>query len=419
MEPQKSNWSELCPELLLEIAYRLETRTNVYNFRAACKNWHDSLSKIPRNLPFLSPLFPHRFWAFDSDFFSTISSGNLHHLIAYAVCLIRPRNIPESTKPWLLTVEEFRRGKLCIQLPLSRIRASGNFPANVQIPSSLNLSDFHISVIGNGYRLRSSGMERLNGGRLSYDYKLVLFGNPACFEPLSIMDYTALVWFEHGRVGWVRLSRRSDWGFLAFKGTSKFDDIVNFKGLVYAIDRMGRVYVVHYDLEWAKGVHFQQTLKMECIANDMISSGCDSDRRKRLVVDSSGVLYVIERVIYCGEKVHFKVYMLDEVNCKLDQIVGIGDGRILFVGVDCCLFASVADFPGFRGNCILFLDDSFPLYGEGRAYSEPIINGARKELRVTVYHFEDGDAKPISAFSGYSDILWPPSAWFYPDLSRP
>ncbi|XP_021762795.1 putative F-box/kelch-repeat protein At5g24040 [Chenopodium quinoa] len=415
MEPQKSNWSELCPELLLEIADRLKTRTNVYNFRAVCKNWHDSLSKIPRNLPFLSPLFPHRFWAFDSDFFSTLSSGNLHHLIAYAVYLIRPRNIPESSKPWLLTVEEFRRGKLCIQLPLSRIRACGNFPANVQIPSSLNLSDFHISVIGNGYHLRSSGKERLNGRGLSYDYKLVLFGNPACFEPLSIMDYTALVRFEHGLVGWVRLSRRSDWGLLGFNGTWEFDDIVNLKGLVYAIDRMGRVYVVHYDIE----MPYQQTLKMECIANDWISSGCHSDRRKRLVVDSSGVLYVIERVSYCGGKIHFKVYRLDEVNCKLDQVVGFGDSRILFVGVDCCFFASVADFPGFRGNCILFLDDSFPLYGERTTFIEPIINGAREVLTVTVFHFEDGDAKPISAFPGYSDILWPPSAWFYPDLSRP
>ncbi|KNA22053.1 hypothetical protein SOVF_037570 [Spinacia oleracea] len=399
MEPQESNWSELCPELLSEIANRLGTRPNVYNFREVCKDWRFSFARIPRNLPHLSPLFPHRFCAVDPDFFSSLSRGTLHHLIADAVYLIRPRNIPESTKPWLVTVEEFYRGKLCVRLPLSGISAKGNLPANVHIPNALNLSDFHVSVIARGYTLRSPGINHC------IDKKLVMFGNPACFEPLSIKDYTALVRVEHGRIAWVRLSQRYDWGCLSFQGTSKFDDIVNFKKRVYTVDRMGRVYVVHYDGE------SQQTLKMECIVNDTISSGRYSDRRKRLVVDSSGVLYMVERDVDCGEKIHFKVYRLDEGNCKLDEVIGIGDDRILFVGVDWCFFASVADFPGFRGNCIFFLSGSFP------SYTESSFRGASKELEVTIFHFEDGNAGPISAFPGYSDILWPPSAWFNSEFS--
>lgn len=282
----------------------------------------------------------------------------------------------------------------------------------------LNLSDFHVSVVATGFNLRAPvpiqdrardpGRSLEWNGGLSCKNKLVLFANPDCFKPLSIKDYTGLVWFEHGSVAWVRLSRSLDWGFLSLQGTSKFDDIVNFNKRVYAVDRTGRVYVVHYDLKWAKGETFQ-TLKMERIVNDSICSGCRSNRRKRLVVDSSGVLYLVQRVVYCRDKIHFKIYKLDEEKCRLDEVVSLGDDRILFVSVDCCFFASAADFPGYRGNCIVFESDSFPLYGE----ILPIIEQDSKKLEYAVFHFEDGNARPISAFPGYSEILWPPPKWLY------
>lgn len=419
MEHQLVNWSELCPEILSEIANRLGTKPNVHNFRQVCKNWRFSVPKIRRNLPQLSPIFPLRFSAVYPNFFSSLSRGTLHHLIADAVYLLRPRNLPESSKSWLVTVEELYRGKLSVRFPLSRIRAKGFLPRNLNFPTNLKLSDFHVSLIASGFSVRAPEIDpdcSSNGGLLLKN-KLVLFANPACFEPFSVNDYSGLLWFEDGRVLWVRLSQCFDWGILAYRGTSRFDDIVNFKGRVYVIDRTGRVYVVHYDLEPAKGVNFCQTLKMECIASDLIGSGCDGDRRKRLVVDSSGVLYLVERSTYCGDKIHFKVYLFDEENCRLDEVVGIGDDRILFVGVDWCFFASTADFPGCRGNCVFFFKDAFPTYGGRRSSDDCFFEGASKGLEVVVFHFENGNVGPISAFDGYSDILWPPPAWFYTGFS--
>ncbi|KAL2935717.1 hypothetical protein RDABS01_018835 [Bienertia sinuspersici] len=418
MEAESVDWSELCPEILLEIADRLGTRPNVFNFRQVCKNWRFSLSYIPRTLPQISPLFPHRFFARDSDFFSSLSGGTLHHLVAEAVYLLRPRKSPESSKAWLVTVEEFYRGKLCVRLPLSKIIASEYLSKKVRFSKTLNLSDFHVSVIARGYSIRAPEIKpnlSANGG-LACKNKLVLFANPDAIEPLSINDYTGLVWFDHGRVSWVRLARPSNWGFLDYNGISKFDDIVNFKGRVYGVDRTGKLYAINYDLEWINEENYKQTLRLECIVNDSISSGRDGDRRKRLVVDSSsGELYMIEMVAYWCFKTRFKVYKLNEESSKLDKVVGIGDDRILFVGVDWCFFASSADFSGCKGNCMIFSEESFSTYDGGMSAEMIFIRSARSELVFSVYFFEDRNAGPISKFPVFSDLLWPPPVWFLPE----
>ncbi|XP_057549649.1 putative F-box protein At3g25750 [Amaranthus tricolor] len=417
MQHQIVNWSDLCSEILSEIANHLETRSDVYNFRQVCKNWRFSLSNIPQKLPYLSSLFPRRYLAVDSDFFALLSRETHHHLVADAVYLLRPRNHQIYSKPWLITVEEFNRGKLSIRLPLSKIRAKGILPANENSPISLNLFDFDVNLIARGYSLRAPESDETysaNGG-LRFKNKLILFPIPVGFQPLTIDDYIGLLWFEDGLIAWLTLSGSLDWGFLGYKRTSKFDDIVNFKSKVYVVDHRGRIYVLNHDPEPTNGKNYKQNLRLDCIVSDSFSSGCDTDRRNRLVDDSRD-LYVVKRIVYCGDKIHFKVFKLDEENGKLEEIGSLEDDRILFVGVEWCFFGSKADFPGCRGNCIFFTSDSFPVYGRGRlskgVSDESYFRGTTKGLEFAVFHFADGNARPITDFSGHSEFLWPPPACF-------
>lgn len=41
------------------------------------------------------------------------------------------------------------------------------------------------------------------------------------------------------------------------------------------------------------------------------------------MVDSSGVFYLVQRTVYCGEKLHFKVYELYKLCSKWDEVIGL------------------------------------------------------------------------------------------------
>lgn len=112
-------------------------------------------------------------------------------------------------------------------------------------------------------------------------------------------------------------------GYLGPPDVSKFDDIVNFERCVYAIDHSGRLDAIHYDSIWPKGRKHYQTLRVNCVVNEQICSGCDGEKREPLVVDSSGVLYLAQRTVYCGEKLHFKVYKLYKICSKWDEVIGL------------------------------------------------------------------------------------------------
>lgn len=94
------------------------------------------------------------------------------------------------------------------------------------------------------------------------------------------------------------------------------------------------------------------------IASDHMYVGLICDNKKRLVV-SCGELYLI--YIWCEEEgVTFTVLKLNEEETNWEYVKGVGDDRIMFVTCDVCFFASSKDFPGWRGNCIVFLKVVFP-----------------------------------------------------------
>lgn len=82
------------------------------------------------------------------------------------------------------------------------------------------------------------------------------------------------------------------------------------------------------------------------------------------------------------------------------------------MGVDGCFFVSVTYLPDYKVNCIISHKDCFPLY-KGASSDESFFGRASKELEIGVFYLRDGDTGLISAYPGYSDILWPPPTWLH------
>lgn len=341
----------------------------------------------------LSPLFPYK--------------GTTHSsvLVASSVFLVRS-SVNHKLHPWLFTVEELNTGKLYVRAPLSRVVVvtKGLF---FRFQCTLNLSDFHILEMGRFYTFRrvDKPQEMFSEKRLSeYDNKVVLFVNPNCeteTSPTTIDDCTVIELYD--QVDYLSTTRLKNGEKEQVNFRSReLDDIVNFNGRIYAVDYEGRVCSMDY-----------HSLRMSSVTENPLPGGSRSNYKKRLAV-LGGELYLVHRRCQISDyDGAFKVYKLNEEHQKWDEIEGIGDDKILFVTFDGCFFALVKDFPGWKGNCIVFRRGSFPEYSGIRSYDCKIFETWDIHLDVAVFHFDDGDCRPVKFFPGYSEVIWPPPSWFW------
>lgn len=390
MARHKADWSELYPEILISIAGKLETRDDFRHFRSVCKQWRSSILQIPEDLPILFPGFPHKF-SHPPPNLSKYGCNPLK-IVVNSTFLLQKQNPNPNAKPWLINLEELNPGKLLIRKPLRR--DSIIMPADFNFPRVLDLSGYSVTEISRAYNFR--------GGYIPINSKVVLFFNPEC-ETTSVNDCYALALNHRGSLLYVRFKDEDDYGSLRYSRVSCFDDIVNYRGAVWAVDRKGRAYVIPYDT-----TH----LSLVLFANDTVCTGYVGDTRKRLVESSEG-LYLIDRYHY-DELIKFKVYKLNEAERKWSEIKSL-DGRILFVSSDCCFFASAKDFPGCRGDCVLFPKGHFPSYYDSIYPDDFYFKGADEILEIGVFHLDNGASALISTYPGMSKIFWPPPWWLFSD----
>ncbi|KAL2935892.1 F-box protein SKIP23 [Bienertia sinuspersici] len=395
MGAHKPDWSELNTELLTSIASLLETRVDLCRFRVVCRSWRSS-SYIPcHNLPYLSPIFPRIFSSAPIPIAESI-------IVANSTFLIQPRD-PKSNpnhKPWLITVEELNPGTLVLRNPLT----DGVVKDFSRV---FNLSNCNVIQIRRDYNMRcGEGLPfELYSRRYNWlpnGMKVVLFFNPVS---ASVDDCFVLA-LVNGDILYARMNDENNHGYLYSKFYHLFDDIVNYKGSIWAIDGKGRPYVISYS----------DNLKLQLFSNEGVCMGdADGDTKKRLVESDDG-LYLIDRVNY-DEVIKFRVYKLNEKEFRWNEIKSLGD-KILFVLTDCCFFRSSSDFPGCGRNCIYFPKGHFPAYlntSTPLKFPDKIyFKGAPKELQVGVFHLDDGESSLVSSYPGYSDILWPPPNWLFP-----
>ncbi|XP_021762701.1 F-box protein SKIP23-like [Chenopodium quinoa] len=264
-------------------------------------------------------------------------------LVANSVFLIKSEAHP-NLPPWLFTGEELFPGSLSVRRPLSRdIVESYELPDD--FPYELDLSKFRVLELGMFYNYNYLDDNTVVSDfdvddvpvlvpytkmpkkpSFSDENKVVLFVNPNCETGCRSIDDCMVVELSKEVGLTVKSLRNGAKRKVYFMGKRKFDDIVSFKGKIYAVDRKGRVCSMDYN-----------SLKMSSVVEDPPSGGSSNEKKKRLVVSSDDELYLVYRWSKKG-KAAFNVFKLNEEEEKWDMVDGIGSDRMLFVTLDGCFF---------------------------------------------------------------------------------
>ncbi|XP_056684381.1 F-box protein SKIP23-like [Spinacia oleracea] len=388
---RKVSWSELPPDLLISIIERLDPQYDIFNLRRVCKAWKTtvSLTLVSKNI--LSPLIPQ---CLPFDEATTTEFSVVMGSVIQIQSLANP-NLP----PCLLTVTEINSGKLFIRPPLFKRTAtrlhSDHDPHILpeDFPHVLDLSRFRVSELG---RFHSKIRKIKSKPNKLVRFKAVLIKDPNCENwATTINNYTLVEMSRTQSLSATRLvASNPETHDVIFetKERIKFRNFVEFKGKIYAVDKVGMVYSMDY-----------HTLKMSMITKvDNFKNIYYLETKKYLVVSSSSELYLVcrrrTREVNSGT---FSVFKLNEEKKKWDKITSIGDDKILFVTFDGCFFVLANDFPGWKGNCIVFHYDKY-------------IRTLNKYV-VGVFHLNSGDYGTLDSFPGYSNVLWPPPSWLWTD----
>ncbi|KAL9239648.1 hypothetical protein vseg_013951 [Gypsophila vaccaria] len=401
MSRRRVVWSEVQPELLTLIAERLGTRFDTFNFRLVCKSWREATSfgvRGPKS--FLSSLCPFRFTVSDCNWeIKGVESKSPLVLVATSVLLVGTLLNPIAI-PWLCTVEELIPGRLELRHPLPYYIFSRNSPSVV--PDNLNLSLFKVKEVLRLYTIKVSdnitGKLKTYGDGVSVK-KTLLVADPNCKTDAKIHDCNVVALINKGSLQLYSIKNfRVD--RMTGLGIKLFDDIVNFKGSIFAIDRKGRGYTMSYN-----------SPRMNLIVSQQVGEGSGTDRKKRLVVSCTGEVYLLHRCpVYM--KGTFRLYKLNEEKNSWDEVEGIGADRMLIVTSDGCFFVETNDFPRWRGNCIVFTKGLFPCYTGASRYDTDIFGAGRssRDVDLAVFHFDTGECK-----TNYSSLFWPPPGWLASD----
>lgn len=375
---RKISWSKLPLELLRSIAKFLDNNSNDFtNFRAVCKSWRHSTS-ISILLPFCD--------------YSTPS----YNLFSSFVILIRSVDSSSSSTPWMVSLVEITKGNIQLCHPFFRT----NLP---NLPSNLDVSQVHSSLLTVSYHIGVLDDHNCLSALSSVD-KVLVFST----RPLPCINDCLLLVLHNGRLGGYPCFKVIDdephWVDVSYHGVDDFDDIVNFRGVIYAVDWEGKLYEMATDK-----VAVQKTL----VSAPISSAGAYKGWRKRLVGSSSDQkLYLIVRdqkdmlKIYKLLK-HGKIWIWANVQSFDD------DDQVLFLSRVYGFFAAAREFPGRKlHNCIVFSDDAFPIYSfRGWVYH----TDAKAEEDIQIFrlgtHDDCSNFRPILSNPNFPIMLWTPPAW--------
>ncbi|XP_065855105.1 F-box protein At2g26160-like [Euphorbia lathyris] len=324
-------WADLPKDLLQNIAERFNSLLDFLPLRAVCTSWRSSLTlpsfveEIPRlTFKLLDPL--------EEEFV-------LFKTSIYRVELTN--RTPNSSKGWLTQIRHTKTGKLQLSHPISgaQIRyssipfISSSEPRFVQLHESFNLESIkpdHYTDPDDPYHIPGVGFKAIVPSSATWATNFVAF--IAMIEGLWFWD-----------------SRDEDWKFLYVDDNDNrcyYHDIIEFKGQVYAVDKLGTVF-------WINPVPLSSIQYSPMLIN--------GNGNRKFLVESCGDLYVVDMYVgddylYKETDVDFKVYKLDEdENGGWLEVKCLGD-HMFVVNRDFSFSISSSEFVGGKPNCIYFTD---------------------------------------------------------------
>ncbi|XP_021734108.1 F-box protein At2g26160-like [Chenopodium quinoa] len=392
--PRSISWSELPLELLRSIAKSLKKNPNdLRNFRAVCKNWQRSTS-ISVLLPFCD--------------YSTLS----YNLFTSSVLLLRPPSGLSGSSsgsqfdtPWMVSVVEITKGNIQYCHPFSQTPHSN-------LLKNFDVTQFHPSVLSESYHIASSSDISLSSAIAGVD-KVVVFST----RPIPRINDCLLLVLHNGRLGGYPSFEAEDdkpeWVDVSYRGVDDFDDIVTFKGVIYAVDWEGKLYQL-----FNHKVAVQKTLVSAAVSD----AGAYKGWRKRLVgsmLDQK--LYLFVRY----QKDMLKVFKLSKHGKIWNWVIiqSFEDkNQVLFMSSVYGFFVPARYFSDCQlRNCIVFSDNAFPIYSF-RGWVSGVDVKVEEEIMVFQLGTRDDQNtfRPISSYPSFPVKLWSPPSWvLQPQISSP
>ncbi|KAI7992660.1 F-box protein SKIP23 [Camellia lanceoleosa] len=364
-DDKQVQWSTLPKDVIPILINRLETRIDLLRFRSVCRSWRSSSAAS------LSPQPPFP--------------------------LLSPRRRPP---PWHL----HRRRDHRLPPPTVRRNSPQNyFPLSNQ---EVNLLEFRISQVHNSYTFRN--LELLNRkpieAGLPFVKKIVVLGsNPD--SRIVVVVYE--MWDLDGRLAMLRVGDDS-WTPIY---TQHFvcDDVIVYKGNFYTVDRSGRAFVLDPN--------------MNLIEIAPPPTNENGKKKKKHLVESIGDLLLVDKYFELHERnVYYykdgkervkssnremvsemRVYRLNEDEHRWVEVRSLED-QILFVGDDCSYSVSAREFPGCRGNRVVYEDRAVASQIE----EEDELFDGLWVYQIGVFNLGNGRVRSLATCPQLARIFWPP-----------
>lgn len=302
-------WSNLPGEIIQKISKHLNTRQQMLRFKSVCRKWRKHSLPFPSNILSLTLPLPIPIPIPISIPFH--NSTNPLILQVSSIYMITPYHSsvsPVSLHPWMIMAQESNPGKIQLCHSLTGIRVK-NFPL------SLNLTQFRVSKLTQGYNFKLS----------DNIHKIILCSStsPSLIEVIVLYGKGTLVKLT-ARILESRAHEEEEeeegcsWKKLKVRKSRQFwfhclDDVVEYKKMVCAIDRNGKLYVLD-----TKAMYVERVL-----VSDPVYKGLPNCRRKRLVVDcTSEELYMVVREHMMVE-VGFTIYKFNVESKRWDVVVKV------------------------------------------------------------------------------------------------
>ncbi|KAJ4786347.1 F-box protein skip23 [Rhynchospora pubera] len=394
-------WSELPNDMLQLVIRAIDSPKDYLNFTGVCKSWRISreimfnprcnfppINPLPKKYPFPMLLQPH---GQESEvfYFYSIFQRKVHMV---HVPELSNKWIPGSWRGWLATIDINDGNLIHFLNPITKAHIT--LPPLSTCPKSINLTKRRCPL----------DVEKI----------VVVSSSEVDTQPNHMI---VVLITDVGKLHFCRLG--DDRWKKAYPSISNIQDVIEFKGLLHAVDVRGTLFVIETGTctkmtpvavhrgRWPDRQYLVESAGDLLLISRFQEVEDDKDARTLLfklyrLVESQITYY---KPYYCDEdrQVHysedpiFKIW--EEIESLHDQILFVGRNRTL------CLDSKL--YHEYKGNCIYFADespaDAWRATGE---YADPHDNG--------VYYMND---KRIEYFmEGLSDWLpIMPAIWFSPN----
>ncbi|KMT10115.1 hypothetical protein BVRB_5g118780 [Beta vulgaris subsp. vulgaris] len=306
--------------------------------------------------------------------------------------------VPGCSPPWIVSSVE-NRGKTQLFHPFF-----GETLPNV--PENVFLHQFHPCYLGVHYHMTAKVNDN-NCSMSLFSHDKVLLFDLSEDQSFSCMvkKCSVLVLSRGGQLTGYKCGAKVPYFHLSYGPVDKFDDIICFKGVIYALDSLGKLYQI--------STNNFPVLQMLVNTPVVKANSAINGWRKRLVASPwDEQLYLVIRDDLKDVLKVYKFSKCDETWNWVRVQSFVDNDQVLFLSRVYSFFAPANEFRDYcqLSNCIFFYD-AFP-----SCYNVTKQVSVQEEIQVFWLGRDSHNIKPISSYPGFPafDFFTPPK-WIWQD----